>query len=53
LRLLDFNQEAFLNESIFIFQVFPGAFAFGDLENLDFDDYEYVLAKAKKVNKDG
>ena len=41
----------FIEECIALNKVLPGAFSFGDLQNLYFDDYEKVLQKTKEMMK--
>lgn len=52
IRLIDFDNDSFLRECIFICQIIPGCFSYKDLLFMDFSEYEKILEIAKKINKD-
>lgn len=51
LRLIDFNRNNFLEETIIINIAFPGAFSYFDLGEMYFDEYEKILEYAKQFIK--
>ena len=50
LRLIDFNMETLIAESIFICSSIPGCFSFDNLKEMRYDIYEKILQAVKDKN---
>jgi hypothetical protein len=49
-RLIDFNREVLIEESISISRVLGPVFSYSDLKEMEFDEYEFVIANAKELH---
>lgn len=50
--LLDFNRETLIKETIVINQIIPGVFRYGDLLDMNYDDYEKVIQEVKRIQEE-
>lgn len=48
-RLIDISRRLLIREALAVCQVFPGAFSQGDLADLFWDDYEFVVEQTREI----
>jgi len=51
LRYIDFSWKEFLGECILICRETKGGFTLSDIQNLSFDEYQFVLKEAFRLQK--